>query len=91
MEGAARLKPDPLDHRLLDFLPGVNAPTAIQQIPEDKKSDFRSDFILQQILGNCSPESMFTTRVLPIRVFISTIPASLFMISPIATASLPRG
>ena len=45
----------------------------------------------QQMRGNCSPESMSTTRDPPTRVFMVTIPGCFSTTSPMIADSFPSG
>jgi hypothetical protein len=47
--------------------------------------------VLQQMRGSCSPESMSTTRLPPIRVFMKTKPGWSPVIEPMIAAFSPRG
>src|SRR5215510_9775616 len=46
-------------------------------------------FAHQHILGNCSPDSMSTTRFPPMRVVITTMPDESGMTAPIIADSVP--
>lgn len=58
----------------------IRVPSVVEQL---------RDTCSQQILGNCSPESISTTREPPIVLFITTVPGCCATTSPTITASRP--